>query len=445
MSGDGLSDLEKARLQRQKMGIYAEPESLDALRYRREMEAKQRGDELAGWVPANRDDKYSQKVKAATDRRKKLAAEELAQRRQANGWPGRPVSLSEDVCGRCAAETENGGADYALCDECDRWVGKKQREQFRLSGGLLMKRPAWAASPNFANCWAAVEALRAVPDASGQADLILELLSRAHVVSIEPEQAEQLPRIEDSQNERRSEMIEAWQALSLPFDRVFLDLGGVGNKYGEGVAGVLLWPVPGIGSSFAIYPFVKGRDGTVSGAVASLVCGSEDDGPVEIMVGDTFGMADRLGEEWLNERVHFLHHAAEVVVAVLTWLESVNVEIAETPMKPQARERQISKGRKIALTVAVKQSKRYIASSSDNRANYTHRFEIRGHYKHHFPEKPNGEPNKTFERYAAKHPEKVLTIQGQPCVRFWTPPFVKGPVDKPLVPKIRVVQENNGN
>lgn len=50
----------------------------------------------------------------------------------------------------------------------------------------------------------------------------------------------------------------------------------------------------------------------------------------------------------------------------------------------------------------------------------------------------DGTPSKTFGRCLTKDPSRVITVDGKPCFRFWVPPFVKGPADKPFVPKVRV-------
>ena len=58
---------------------------------------------------------------------------------------------------------------------------------------------------------------------------------------------------------------------------------------------------------------------------------------------------------------------------------------------------------------------------------------MRGHYKHFGPD------TRLFKATRRDRPHKVLEhpTRGQ-IVRIWCPDFVKGPDDKPLVPKVRV-------
>ncbi|HYJ22609.1 MAG TPA: hypothetical protein VEW07_11385 [Solirubrobacterales bacterium] len=131
--------------------------------------------------------------------------------------------------------------------------------------------------------------------------------------------------------------------------------------------------------------------------------------------------------------------AAERIVAALQWLQSFNVDLVEAKPSRQERRAVERAGGQIALTVQVKQTKRYTSASQTNgKANYSHRFETRGHYKHHFELKADGEPSKTFAACHRKDPSRLITVDGKPCFRFWVPPFVTGPMDKPFVPKVRV-------
>ncbi len=329
-----------------------------------------------------------------------------------------------------------------------------------------MRRPAWAASPNFSECWSASESLSdadmtttfsgsTVTKSSRRA--VLECLQVAKVISLPKDQVEALPGLWGRAGEvdSISTIAAADEAndLSMPFPALFLDLGNAqltGATDGF-IAGCFIGEMPN--GQKVMVPFFRVR-WSESGRVGGVLM------PATSL--ETRGKGDGFGLKWLDAEVEqevkapgkeaTKWRAEQMAVesmntagAVLRFLESVNVEIVESAMKPQAKAKAIKKGRKVALTVRVKQSSRRVSGESAGHADYSHRFEVRGHYKHFFPEKPNGEPNITFARYAAKHPEKVLAIQGRPCVRFWTPPFVKGPVDKPLVPKIRVVQENNGN
>lgn len=312
-----------------------------------------------------------------------------------------------------------------------------------------MKRPAWAASPGFPLCWAALER-------RGKTDQLLDMAA-ARVVVFPVEQLNALPQTPESLE--FYEVTESWtnpdtrakitaenietdgsldklmavltrlKAMPVPFGSVFLDCGG----YDPGIpvyhdhkeANLLLRGMLVIEGELPLGFWLPRSSGLVL----------TDDHREELSAWTKLGISD---VKWLRGQCGRI--SEDRTLAILDFLQSVNVEVVESPMKVQAREREIKKGREIALTVQVKQSKRRVSKQSENRADFSHRFEVRGHYTHHFETKPDGTPNKVFERYSRLHPEKVLTIQDQPCVRFWTPPFVKGPIDKPFVPKVRVVE-----
>lgn len=320
-----------------------------------------------------------------------------------------------------------------------------------------MKRPAWAASPSFTNCWAALEEIvkygsddQRHKELSGFA---FERLAEARVIVVSPEQVDALPswdlsgRGTDDKQNLFDSFTESWSAMSLPFESMFLDMGGAKIPGGATIDGrdyelqaALLFSVePGF---FAV-PFFR-MDGRVRcgwGAVRpsppSWAPFTDVAMPTEIKGGLEADFGDDAEAKYMYTQTLM---SCRPAIAVLAWMESVNVEVVEVPLRAAQRARQIHKGRNISLTVQIKQSKRRAAASGGSSANLSHRFEVRGHYTHHFETKADGTPNKVFERYSKKHPEKVLNIQGQPCVRFWTPPYVKGPADKPFVPKVRVVQ-----
>lgn len=128
---------------------------------------------------------------------------------------------------------------------------------------------------------------------------------------------------------------------------------------------------------------------------------------------------------------------------VLTWLQSYNVELVDAPLSPRQRERELKKGRQIALTVQVRQSKAYTSAQArgEGRRPLSHRTDWRGHYAREFEVKPDGSPNKNFPRYMRKRPDDVITVDGRACFQKWIPPHVRGPRDAVYVPKVRVVSQ----
>jgi hypothetical protein len=122
---------------------------------------------------------------------------------------------------------------------------------------------------------------------------------------------------------------------------------------------------------------------------------------------------------------------------------SFNVELVEAPLSRRQRERELAKGREIALTVQIRHSKRSAAAEpGEGKADYSHRFETRGDFRHHFEKKADGTANQVYASCVAKDPTRLIKVDGKPCFRFWVPPFVKGPVDKPFVPKLRLSSDS---
>lgn len=123
--------------------------------------------------------------------------------------------------------------------------------------------------------------------------------------------------------------------------------------------------------------------------------------------------------------------SAEIIAAVLYMLESANVELVDAPATRQERRAVERKGGRVALAVRVRPPKKRPRQDDDRRhIDFSHRFEVRGHYKH-FP---------VGTKLADSRPDKCVDhpTLGR-CRRIWCPPFVKGPEDKPLIPKVRVV------
>lgn len=120
--------------------------------------------------------------------------------------------------------------------------------------------------------------------------------------------------------------------------------------------------------------------------------------------------------------------------AALAVLESANVELVDS-VRPYVRGHVAFGTPK--FDIYIRQNRRSAGGSGDGFSNYSHRFEVRGNFAHHFELTASGTPNRLFERWSVEKPEKVVQVGGQPCIRIWRPPYVKGPEDKPLIPKIR--------
>jgi hypothetical protein len=316
--------------------------------------------------------------------------------------------------------------------------------EMRMNRPRKPRRPAWAESGSFAAALSALERFSEEDNVPAQwAHSALVDLDQLRVIRVPKDQVDALPFSGRSGPDGAlwPDLVEEARQVKLPFPVVYVDLGGAlifedhnhvvlsgaFLSQGDHRHGALdLMPVVSMGRSAPFF---------VPGVGAVHFSDHFEHGFQAYKKDRQDQHPDQ--ETW---NAAFTYAVARVLEVAL-FMQSVNVEIAETPMSARTRERQINKGRNISLTVQVRQQRRRVSASSGGSVNFSHRFEVRGHYTHHFETKPDGTPNKVFERYANKHPDKVMSVGGQPCVRFWTPPYVKGPVNKPFVPKVRVLDD----
>lgn len=290
-----------------------------------------------------------------------------------------------------------------------------------------MKRPAWAAAPGFAACWAALElgVKRAYVDLRPTYSSILTGMRRARVVAIGSDQVSALPRLCPDDYQGLTPYI---SSTRLPFDPLFLDLDGVSMapyiKNCELVGVLIGRPAPTSEFPF-VFPFIR-RPGGVTGWPGASI--TVHDG--QVVVNEHIYISEHMdGGQWQEEQ-GCLWDCAERAMAVLSWLESVNVDLGEPELTKSQRARAKRKGQAVALTVKVRSPKSKSVKRGGSR-NYSHRFEVAGHYMH-FPE---------GTKVADADPTKLSFVPGRGFVRkVWCPPHVKGPEDKPLIPKVRVVE-----
>lgn len=123
---------------------------------------------------------------------------------------------------------------------------------------------------------------------------------------------------------------------------------------------------------------------------------------------------------------------ALAAISALRVLDAVNVNLADVTLPRAARRRAEREGAIPARTVDITtgRSSSSAVATGGNQIEWKHRWMVRGHWKHF------GEQTAV----ARRHPSRVKDVPGHGrCVRVWCPPFVKGPADKPLVLKTRVV------
>jgi hypothetical protein len=107
-------------------------------------------------------------------------------------------------------------------------------------------------------------------------------------------------------------------------------------------------------------------------------------------------------------------------------LESANVDLVPTAGPPKGH---VAHGRP-HYSVSIKQPTRRTMrrNAEPVERDWSHRWEVRGHFKHYGEDTPVGRSN----------PGRIIeTSTHGRCVRIWCPPHVKGPSDKPLIPKVR--------
>lgn len=166
------------------------------------------------------------------------------------------------------------------------------------------------------------------------------------------------------------------------------------------------------------------------------------DAEVERWVGLWFGRETRFNK-WRGgaidsvdalmetEYTDFLRIVWLLVSGALVLLGSANVDLVDGAGMPFGHQ---AHGIPHMEIVVRQGGKRYVYPDDHQveTRDWSHRWEVRGHFKH-FRKGP------VFER----HPERRITTHiGDEFVRIWCPPHVKGPQDKPLVPKLRTVQES---
>lgn len=283
------------------------------------------------------------------------------------------------------------------------------------------------------------------------AEFAILTMRDARVLVVDRDQVQALPHADGTewrQGHSYKALAQIASRLTLPFDVVYLDVGLAGRPdYIEHtpvrIAGFLVfttgsllgYDIPGAEClQMRFLPFLAGDVDAEMGVPMGIVGLSEKSGAVMIR-----GMG-KWSAEPNQDLMSEVCSQVERAVAVLQWLESVNVEIVDAPLTRQVRRNAQRKGSQIAQMVQVKLPRSYRAGVTRPGANaieFDHRFEVRGHYKF-FPE---------ATRLAKADPDKLSWVPEREGYfrRIWCPPFVKGPIDKPLIPKTRVLVGPTGD
>lgn len=113
--------------------------------------------------------------------------------------------------------------------------------------------------------------------------------------------------------------------------------------------------------------------------------------------------------------------------SAIAMLESANVDLVKLMDYPSFH---VLSGLPL-YEVAIRQNTKRYKYPDDHESqarDWSHRWEVRGHFKH-FTKGPVYRAN----------PDRRVTHKGVECVRVWCPPYVKGPTDRPFIPKLRRV------
>jgi hypothetical protein len=307
-------------------------------------------------------------------------------------------------------------------------------------------RPTWEASRTFGTVWegtvACAQNLKIARPWREWGCEVLRGLATARVLVVDPAQAAVLPPLTCARFGEAQDLElfrNAMERVTLPWDSIYMDLGGVLRPDYDNTQECA--EIPGA----LVRRFEDGRLrilGFVDGTPISVVAPGErgvgawtpalEYGRDEVSAA--YARAGKDVAEMEKEMAENAIDRAERVIAALQWLESANVEVVDAPLTRQVRRQAERKGHEISKIVRVKLPK----SHRDGRQpmhtgviDFDHRFEVRGHYKF-FP---------AATKLAKAAPEKLSWVPERNGYfrRIWCPPFVKGPIGKPLVPKTRVL------
>lgn len=184
-------------------------------------------------------------------------------------------------------------------------------------------------------------------------------------------------------------------------------------------------------------PFGGGRSGDVtffSPSTAMENLGETPRGVQGMLVGSARGTSELERRELLKMNLAVATSVAvRNAIKLLYLLDSENVDLAPMPVSRQVRRKAEREGGEIAWTVHVRTSTKSNAEKGDGSADYSHRFEVRGNFAHYGP---------GTRLYETSAPEKIRPCaRCGTCRRVWRPPHVKGPENKPLVIKVRRLDE----
>lgn len=218
-------------------------------------------------------------------------------------------------------------------------------------------------------------------------------------------------------------------AYRAPFTRTFVefdDLAAGDRETDRGLVGFFsidngeeleIWPVlriaHGLGSGILYYArrFERHEDGRLTSNTG--ICISDD-------------LFEKRNKATLETQENFLRVAGDFATALTELLQSSNIALNEEAVSRQVRRKAKRENAKIPLVVTVKRSGPSIARGG--KVDYSHQFPVRGHFRY----------TTCGSKFKACPADKLIPHpdNGVLAVKEWVSPYVKGPKDKPYVPKV---------
>jgi hypothetical protein len=257
-----------------------------------------------------------------------------------------------------------------------------------------------------------------------------DLKDRATVVAISSDQVDAIPRLAPRYVEEAVSL--AYQRP--PFPVTFLAVGGTWDSLDQDWVETPLYAalIKETSNQVVVVPFHLGSSSAPAVSRNIFTVGR---GMVVEGVGVRWEPSP-LGEQVLRraraegvyerEQANLAERVAGGVTKALRalfLLESVNVALREgKPAGPGHRGNGVP-----SYEVFIRQPTRSEHDPSAQTVDWSHRWEVRGHFKH-FRKGPIYE----------KNADNRVEVGGDSYVRVWCPPHVKGPPGKPLVPKVHI-------
>lgn len=266
----------------------------------------------------------------------------------------------------------------------------------------------------------------------------LRLLEPARVIVIPSEQVLALPRPRD-----KLETVEILAHEPLPFDPLYIDHGLIHPSalFGE-EADIELWnrdgPAPEYGGLILTERYAP-EGGEGSGVLGfycaeeslvytnGIVCRARRDGENQLRLGHAGPVEDTADIRMADE-------FTDIATRVLRFLNCINVELIDAPLPRQERRAAERKNSPIAQVVHIRQNQKHKDPETQGKVDWSHRWEVRGHYKHFPLGTKMADADLGKVSWEPKRQEYVR--------RIWCPPFVKGPPNRPLIPETHIVTTN---